>query len=131
MDYQTAIKVSAGFGGGMYLGSVCGAVTGGIMAIGLKYGGSGSASNAQTTKRVREFAERFKAQHKWINCPELTGVDVSNPEIVKKLSADMSQPENLKAATEVLGGRDIKQLYAACGSYVKDAATIVNELVNA
>jgi C_GCAxxG_C_C family probable redox protein len=131
MDYQTAVKVSAGFGGGMYLGSVCGAVTGGIMAIGLKCGGTDAAATARTTKLVREFADRFKAQHKWINCPELTGVDVSNPEVVKKLSADMSKPENLKAATEVLGGRDIRQLYAACGGYVKDATAIVNELVNA
>jgi C_GCAxxG_C_C family probable redox protein len=128
MDYQTAIKVSSGFGGGMYLGSVCGAVTGGIMAIGLKYGG---ADDAVVKKRVLEFANRFKAQHRFINCPELTGVDVSNPEIVKKLSADLSKPENLKAATEALGGRDIKQLFAACGGYVKDAATIVNELVSA
>jgi hypothetical protein len=32
MDYQTAVKVSAGFGGGMMLGSVCGAVTGGTTA---------------------------------------------------------------------------------------------------
>ena len=129
MDYQTAVKVASGFGGGMYLGSVCGAVTGGIMAIGLKHGGTDKASSAEVTRRVRELADRFKAQHKSINCPELTGVDVSNPEIVKKLSADLSKPENLKAATEVLGGRDIKQLFAACASYVKDAATITNELV--
>jgi len=31
--------VSAGFGGGTYLGGACGAVTGAIMAIGLKHGG--------------------------------------------------------------------------------------------
>ena len=83
----------------------------GLAAIGLKYGGTDSASSAQVTRRVRELADRFRAQHKSINCPELTGVDVSNPEVLKKLSADLTKPENLKAATEVLGGRDIKQVF--------------------
>ena len=89
MDYQVAVKVSAGFGGGMYLGSVCGAVTGGIMAIGLKHGGLGPTS-MQTAILARDFADRFKAQHKSINCPDLTGfdlskIDIRNPEILKKL----------------------------------------------
>jgi C_GCAxxG_C_C family probable redox protein len=130
MEYQTAVKVSCGFGGGMYLGSVCGAVTGGIMAIGLKYGGVDKAASLETTRRVRELADRFKRQHKSINCPDLTGIDVSDPKILATLTADLSKPENLKAATEALGGRDIKQLFAACGGYVRDAVTIANELVN-
>jgi C_GCAxxG_C_C family probable redox protein len=129
MDYQTAVRVSAGFGGGMSLGSVCGAVTGGIMAIGLKCGGLG-AQAAQTGKLVREFTSRFKAQHRTVNCSELTGMDVTNVELVKKLSADLSKPENLAAAKEALGGRDPKELYAACGAYVRDATKSVSELLN-
>ncbi len=134
MDYQTALKVSAGFGGGMYLGSVCGAVTGGIMAIGLKHGGLGPAS-MKTAIMVRDFADRFKAQHKSINCPDLTGFDLSqfdlrNPETLKKMFGDLSTPEAQKQVREMLGGRDVKEIFAACTSYVRDAATIVNELVN-
>ncbi len=134
MDYQTAVKVSAGFGGGMYLGSVCGAVTGGIMAIGLKHGGVGPTS-MKTAIMVRDFADRFKAQHKAINCPDLTGFDLSkvdlrNPEVMKKMFGDLSTPEAQKEVREMLGGRDPKELFAACTSYVRDATTIVNEMLN-
>ena len=34
VDYQTAVKLTAGFGGGLGLGLVCGSVTGAIMALG-------------------------------------------------------------------------------------------------
>lgn len=134
MDYRTAVNVSAGFGGGMYLGSVCGAVTGGIMAIGLKRGGLGPAS-MQTAILVRQFADRFKAQHKSINCPDLTGFDLSkldlaNPETLKKVFGNLSTPEGQKAAREMLGGRDPKEVMLACTRYVRDATTIVNEIVS-
>ncbi len=134
MDYQTAIKVSAGFGGGMYLGSVCGAVSGGIMAIGLKRGGLGPTS-MQTAILVRDFADRFKALHKSVNCPDLTGFDLSkvdlrNPEMLKKIfGANLKTAEGQKAASDMLG-RDAKQVFAACTAYVRDAATIVTEIVN-
>ena len=35
LDERTAIALAVGFGGGMLTGNVCGAVTGGMMAIGL------------------------------------------------------------------------------------------------
>jgi len=39
LDKDTALKLSCGFGGGMgRKGEICGAVTGGIIAIGTKYG---------------------------------------------------------------------------------------------
>ncbi len=134
MDNQTAVKVSAGFGGGMYLGSVCGAVTGGIMAIGLKHGGLGAPS-MHTAVLVRDFADRFKAQHKSVNCPDLTGfdlakIDLRNPEVLKKVFGNPNTPEAQKEIKEMLGGRDLKEIFAACTSYVRDAATIVNEIVN-
>jgi C_GCAxxG_C_C family probable redox protein len=125
MDYQTAVKVSSGFGGGMNLGSVCGAVTGGIMAIGLKYGAVDLKAQAeafernelpQTARMVREFADRFKAQYRSINCPELVGVD-------------LSKPEGLKAAKDALQGRG-PNLFAVCPGIVRDAAKILNELLN-
>jgi len=118
VDYQTAVNVSAGFGGGMYLGSVCGAVTGGIMAIGLKHGGLGPTS-MKTAIMVRDFADRFKAQHKSVNCPDLTGFDLSkidlrNPETLKKMFGDLSTPEAQKEVRAMLGGRDLKEIFAAC-----------------
>jgi C_GCAxxG_C_C family probable redox protein len=115
LDYQTAVKVSAGFGGGMYLGSVCGAVTGGIMAIGVKYGGLDRKAQLRTAGISRQFADRFKAQHRSINCPDLIGLDLS--------TFDISKPETIKPLLD-------KNVFARCQGYVKDAATIVNELVN-
>ena len=35
MRRETAFRIAANFGGGMKMGSVCGAVTGGLMALGL------------------------------------------------------------------------------------------------
>ena len=35
---EIAIKISSPFGGGMWQGCTCGVVTGGLMALGMKYG---------------------------------------------------------------------------------------------
>ena len=134
MEYQTAVKVSAGFGGGMYLGGACGAVTGAIMAIGLKHGGLGPAS-MKTAIAVRDFADRFKAKHKSIDCPGLTGIDfgkidLRDPGTLKKMFGDLSTPEAQKQVREMLGGRDPKEIFAACAGYVSDAAAMVAEIVN-
>ncbi len=118
MDYQTAVKVSGGFGGGMYLGSVCGAVTGGIMAIGLKYGGTGMQAGIKTGTIVRQFTDRFKAKHKFVNCPELTGFDISK--------VDITNPEAIGAYYKEAVA---KGTFGKCQAYVTDATTIVNELV--
>jgi len=118
MDYQTAVKLSCGFGGGMMLGSVCGAVTGAIMAIGLKQGGVGMQTGVQTGTLVREFADRFKGLHRSINCPELTGFDSG--------AVDLSKPEALAEAYKAAIARNA---FAPCPAIVKDATTIVNELL--
>ena len=107
VDYGTAVKLSSGFGGGMHLGGPCGTVTGAIMAIGLKYGGL--YPNMQATNLGREFAERFKAKHRSINCPNLIGVDLSKPE-------------------GVAAAKDMK-VFARCPGYVEDAARILDALL--
>ncbi len=115
LDYQTAIKVSCGFGGGMYLGSVCGAVTGGIMAIGLKYGGTGMEPSMRTSKLVGKLATRFEAQHQSINCPDLIGVNLRKVD-------PMTDPAVMKQLME-------NQTFSKCMGFVKDAATIAQALV--
>lgn len=110
MDYQTAVKVSAGFGGGMGMGGVCGAVSGAYMAIGLKFGGMDPKAKEQTSKVARQFVERFKAQHHCLTCRELMGLDVTTPEGRK-----LSQEKNLRATV--------------CTGVVRDAAKILAELL--
>ena len=53
MDTETAMKVTACFGSGMNMGSVCGAVTGGLMALGLC--GAGDRETCQAfCRKIRE-----------------------------------------------------------------------------
>lgn len=79
-----ANRVAACFGGGMLLGSVCGAYTGALMAIGLKYGHSNPENLLQqkeilTAKNV-EFMEKFRKEFGDVECKTLIGYDVSTPE---------------------------------------------------
>jgi len=52
LDVETAYKISANFGGGMKRKSVCGAVTGGLMALGL-YGMTDEEALAAYHDKVR------------------------------------------------------------------------------
>lgn len=79
-----ANRISACFGGGMMIGSVCGAYTGAIMAIGLKYGHS-NPEGLMDQKNVMmekygEFKEKFLREYGTVECKELIGYDVSTPD---------------------------------------------------
>jgi C_GCAxxG_C_C family probable redox protein len=84
LDSDTALRLSAGFGGGMgRMALTCGAVTGAFMVLGLRHGGTRAeetAAKARTRHAVREFAQRFREQHGSIECRELLGCDLSTPE---------------------------------------------------
>ena len=68
MDPDTAMKVSAGLGGGVgRMREVCGAVTGVTLALGLKYG----PDKAAVYPHVQELCARFKAECGSIVCREL------------------------------------------------------------
>jgi len=68
MDRETAMKVSAGLGGGVgRMREVCGAVTGATLALGLKYG----PDKAAVYPHVQRLCERFKAECGSIVCREL------------------------------------------------------------
>ena len=58
LDPETAKKVAACFGGGMWYGHECGAVTGALMAIGAKYGHS-QPGDQQAKKSGPGQDERF------------------------------------------------------------------------
>ena len=68
MDADTAMKVSAGLGGGVgRMREVCGAVTGATLALGMKYG----PDKAAVYPHVQELCARFKAECGSIVCREL------------------------------------------------------------
>jgi C_GCAxxG_C_C family probable redox protein len=114
LDKDTALKIAGTFGGGIgRMGQTCGAVTGAIMALGLKYGATDATdkeTKEQAYARVQEFAQRFQARNEGLTCKELLGCDISTP-------------AGQKMATE-LG------LYKSiCPKLVGDAAEIVGDLL--
>ena len=77
LDPDTALKIACGFGAGMgRRQEVCGAVAGGIMALGLKYG-RGEAQDRTATEetyaKTQELMRRFEAAHGSCNCRQLLG----------------------------------------------------------
>ena len=113
LDEETAMKIAAGFGGGMgRLGRTCGAVTGALMVLGLRYGRSSpdQAAKERVYARIQEFVERFNARNSSLTCKGLLGVDISTPE-----------------------GHELarkKQLFTtACPRFVRDAAEVLEEML--
>ena len=64
LDEETAARLTANFGSGMKRGSVCGAIAGGLMVLGL-YGADDAAS-------VGEYYRRLRASHEGrMDCADL------------------------------------------------------------
>ena len=76
MTKEQAYAAAACFGIGMAQGGVCGAATGALIAIGLKYGntrpGDMAAKDLVFRKRA-EFMKRFEEMNGKVNCPDLLG----------------------------------------------------------
>lgn len=82
LDRETALKIAGAFGWGMYNGETCGAVTGALMALGLKYGQCqpyDMSAKSLTIRKQEEFEDRFREAHNTLICKELLGYDISNP----------------------------------------------------
>jgi len=79
-------RIASAFGGGIgNTGSVCGAVVGAVMAIGLvKERGETLEDWLKITAVAKEFRKRFEAEMETINCRELTGVDLSTVDFSTK-----------------------------------------------
>ncbi len=75
MDEETALKISAGLGGGVGRSrEVCGAVCGASMLVGFKYGavkGDDAGSKAKCYAVVQEIIAEFKKTNPTIICREL------------------------------------------------------------
>jgi C_GCAxxG_C_C family probable redox protein len=75
IDKNLALKIANGFGGGMARNQeACGAVTGAIMVLGLRYGreeGDDKSKQEDTYKKVQELIAAFREQKGTINCREL------------------------------------------------------------
>lgn len=76
---DSALKIGCGFGGGMRNGEICGAVSGAVMVIGLRYGSS-TANNGESKnlcyQETKKFTQEFKFRNNSIICRELLGIDI-------------------------------------------------------
>lgn len=81
LDFETYMKIASAFSGGIArTGNVCGALTGALLALGLKYG--------DTVEKVNEIANdllnEFTSLHGSIICRELIDHDLITEEDVQQ-----------------------------------------------
>ncbi|MDD1693104.1 MAG: C-GCAxxG-C-C family protein [Methanoregula sp.] len=114
LDPDMAKKIACGFGAGISkTGNTCGAVSGAILVIGLKYGKTKVEDDAATEKTralVRQFIREFTEKNGSINCTELLGYNLDNPE-------------------EFAQARDKRLFISKCTPLVRDAADILEKIL--
>ncbi|MFZ1127265.1 C-GCAxxG-C-C family protein [Methanoregula sp.] len=110
----TVLRLSCGFGGGMaHTGNTCGAVTGALMVIGMKYGRTeidDLASKEKTYAVANTFITEFLRRNNSIGCTDLIGHNLSDPK-------------------ELAIARKNGLFTAKCTKYVRDAAEILEKLL--
>ncbi|MDF2905872.1 MAG: hypothetical protein K0R34_1193 [Herbinix sp.] len=114
LDPVTALKVATPFGSGIArTAQTCGAVTGALMLIGLKYGKylpEDDGSKEQCFQLAKEFSDRFTAIHGSVICCDL-------------LKSDLSTPEGLQYIKE-------NNLWdKVCPIFIHDAAILIEEFL--
>ena len=84
LDRPTSLKIAQPFGGGIaQRGETCGAVAGAYLTIGLKHGrteAEDTAARDQTYSLMREFIQRFMDIHGALECRQLLGYRLDDPE---------------------------------------------------
>lgn len=114
IDVLTALKIGSAFGGGYaQQGKICGAITGALMILGLKYPRLDPESEEQK-ERINNLAEDFINEFQQRNnnfsyCRDLLECDVSTPE-----GRIFAKENNLRKK---------------CEKYVYDAVEILEEML--
>lgn len=76
LDKETAFRISSGLNSGARCSEICGAVSGAVLVISLRYGDSSEVCN----QKVEEFMNVFKERYGEIVCRNILGCDISTPE---------------------------------------------------
>ena len=101
-DADELLRMAAAFGGGMFRGDTCGAVSGALMALGMAYGDDLAAVEEKTAQFQAAFTERFGSTI----CRDILGFDLSQPGELEKAraSGNMSErcPGFVRGASEIL-----------------------------
>jgi len=84
LDIETARQIAALFGGGIARsGEICGAINGGLMALGLNlatFDPTDHEAKDRLNQLGQEFISRFEARFGNRHCRNLTGVDLRSPQ---------------------------------------------------
>ena len=89
IDRETALKIAANFGGGMWEGATYGAVVGALMALGLRYGqGDGPDPDKKNVmmQKAAEFKAKFCEKHGSCICRDILGYKI--PEEMEQIMAE-------------------------------------------
>ncbi len=74
-EKDLALKIASGFGAGMARkGEVCGAISGGIIVLGLKYGSAkekNRSAKEKTYTKTQELMDQFQKKHGTYICRDL------------------------------------------------------------
>jgi len=75
-------RIATGFCSGIaQTRGMCGAVAGGVMALGIVYGRDNAEKSHETVyEKTQQFLRAFEEEYKSINCFELTSCDLSTEE---------------------------------------------------
>ncbi len=113
LDRDVALRISQGFGAGIArTDGICGALSGAIMVIGLRYGrirADDAAAKEKTYAVVREFLQEFKTCHGSVACTDLLGYNLSNPQ-------------------QVAEAKKNNAVKARCPALVRDAVTLLEKV---
>lgn len=109
IDEELALKLGTSFGGGARNGEICGAVSGALLVLGLKYGHYIASDNEQKSRSYAiavDYTNRFKEANGSIVCRNLLGYDLTIPEEAacikeKCLFAEVC-PKMIKSAVDIL-----------------------------
>lgn len=91
---KQAYNIARNFGAGMKMGSVCGAITGGLMVLGL--------FEVDDSATIRAYYKHFQENHdNLMNCADLLRVSAAKGE-VKKTHCDGMVYEAIRVVEEIL-----------------------------
>ena len=76
------VSIASPFGGGMSVGSTCGAITGTLMAVGALKGRNSSDEKNDSMKLTKEVINKVKEKYGTIECAQLKKNKVSCDEII-------------------------------------------------
>ena len=75
---EAVTRVTTPFAAGMWSGLTCGAVTGAMMALGMRYGRDSDGASPEAVKlRVRQLVAAMKGEFGNLDCSALLGTDMA------------------------------------------------------